>query len=176
MATTNTLIPGGRLNPGDPPSDADKLVSASGRFELWYRLDGNCVIYDTDELGWKAIWQSTNPHGSAPGYVTLLPNGQLTIYDKAGLIYWNSDSGDFPPVSAILQDDGRLIIHCITPQYDTSKAWGALPPPSAAAPSSMPPNVKPSSVNWVSTLSTIGQDITTIETVFEVVGGIVGAL
>jgi hypothetical protein len=111
--------------------------AGKGRFELWYQGDGNLVIYDTSLLPSPPlpptapgipIWNS-NTAGHHPGHVQMQRDGNFVVYDNVGRGVWSSRT--YYPcrrgVSVRLQEDGNLVIHGITPVFNTFNDQGRLP-------------------------------------------------
>jgi hypothetical protein len=94
----------------------DYIVSASGRFVITYRPDGNLVFTDTYVR--TTLW-STNTAGTAPGQVVLQDDGNLVVYDGTGMFRWASGTAGNPLAYLQLDADGGLAIY----SEDGRKLW-----------------------------------------------------
>ncbi|MFE5922336.1 DUF6461 domain-containing protein [Streptomyces sp. NPDC056468] len=83
------------------------LVSPSGAYAVQHRADGTLVLRD-DRAGLD-VWQIGTPV-SAPGRLTLLPEGFLVLEGSSGARVWSSGHVDRQVVAAMVRDDGRLVL------------------------------------------------------------------
>ncbi len=86
----------------------DEILSASGRFALTYRGDGNLVLTDTELR--TTLW-STGTAGTVPGQVVLQEDGNMVVYDGGGRFRWSSGTEGNPLAYLQLDDDGSLAIY-----------------------------------------------------------------
>jgi hypothetical protein len=91
-----------RLLPGEA------FQSASARFRLTYQTDGDLALYDDGTR--TRLWAS-NTAGTAPGQAVLQTDGNLVVYDAAGVERWSSGSAGHPNAYLAVQDDGNLVIY-----------------------------------------------------------------
>jgi hypothetical protein len=96
----DTLIPGGRLEPGA------YLLSSDRRKRFVMQQDGNLVLYGED----TPIWASGT--GGIPGATaTMQGDGNLVVSDGGGQARWNSGTADFPGARLSIQDDANMVLY-----------------------------------------------------------------
>ena len=104
MTFTDTLPPGGILNPDD------EVVSNNGRYQLIMQRDGNLVLYDL-EIGHNARWASnTQSLNINVNKCIMQMDGNLVINGSSNAI-WSSNTQGRPYSFLRVQDDGNVVIY-----------------------------------------------------------------
>ena len=175
-ANENKLRKDERLNPGE------QLISNNRQFVLIYQGDdGNLVIYDTSRIDpanpnrpgiW--VWQAGTVN-HRPGFVTLQGDGNLCVYDNVGheVACTMTVQNTWKGVLLVLQDDGNLVLHGITPVFQSVNSPGALrsnPPAPAPAPPNPNPVPAPAGSNLITGVVNL---VNTVEQVADVVSLVV---
>jgi hypothetical protein len=116
------LLPMAAMRPGD------LIRSPNKTYELWYQPDGNLVVYQVSPQK-KAIWASGTVVNN-PYFVRMKTDGNLTVsHGESGpngnpieVQKWESKTAGHANASAVLQDDGNLVIY---DEKENCKAWWA---------------------------------------------------
>lgn len=96
------------------------LVSTNQKYFALVQSDGNFVLYKSDSFERNnALWASNtwNSHwisNPRPFKLTLLPNGNLVLFDKDNVAVWTSNSGGKGQNGShklVLQNDGNLVLY-----------------------------------------------------------------
>ncbi|WP_225320955.1 DUF6461 domain-containing protein [Streptomyces luteolifulvus] len=74
---------------------------------MQHRADGTLVL--RDNRAGRNVWHIGTPV-SAPGRLTLLPEGFLVLEGTSGIPAWSSGHTDRRVVAAMVRDDGRLVL------------------------------------------------------------------
>lgn len=98
-AGSSTLLPGEVLRGGE------RLISASGQYELVMQGDGNLVEYS---LG-RAIW-STGTKDSGADRAVLQGDGNFVVY-AGGTAVWHSHTNDTAVDRLVVQNDGNVVAY-----------------------------------------------------------------
>jgi hypothetical protein len=85
----------------------ESLVCPNGAYALQHRADGTLVLRDNRAA--RDVWQIGTP-ASVPGRLTLVPEGFLVLEGATGIPVWSSGGVDRRAVSAMVNDDGRLVL------------------------------------------------------------------
>jgi hypothetical protein len=85
----------------------ESLVSPNGAYALEHRTDGTLVLWD-NRAG-RNVWQIGTPV-SSPGRLILVRQGFLVLEAPVGIAVWSSGGVDHRVVSAVIKDDGRLVL------------------------------------------------------------------
>lgn len=85
----------------------ESLVCPSGAYAVQHRADGTLVLRDNRAA--RDVWQIGAPV-PVPGRFTLRPEGFLALEGASGTSVWSSGGVDPRVVSAMVKDDGRLVL------------------------------------------------------------------
>lgn len=99
--------PGGNaLDPGDELYPDGYRESLNGQYRLVYQgSDGNLVLYGPS----GPTWASYTSH--IAGFVAMQGDGNLVVYDSAGVARWNSATHGNSGAFLRVQDDGNVVIY-----------------------------------------------------------------
>ena len=102
------LLTNEALNPNE------QIVSPNKKFRVIYQGDGNLVVYDLskspDPIPDAATWHS-RAAGISPGKCCMQDDGNLVLYNAAGLAYWESQTVGRQNAFCQIQDDGNFVIY-----------------------------------------------------------------
>jgi hypothetical protein len=95
--------------------NGDEFWSSDLSYKLWLPADGNLAI---DQAGRAQQWRASD-NGfkpiSNPGWATLMPWGELAIFDSNGKKVWSSgvyaDPSTIAANGLLLQTDGNLVLY-----------------------------------------------------------------
>jgi lysophospholipase L1-like esterase len=96
----SSLLPGEGMQPDHP------VFSCDGRFQLYLQGDGNMILY----YGTSILWTSSS-EGHSPSVATLLADGNFTIFDQNGKIFWQTHTAGLSGQAFFVQNDGNLVIY-----------------------------------------------------------------
>jgi Listeria-Bacteroides repeat domain (List_Bact_rpt) len=82
------------------------VTSPDLRYRLTLQKDGNLVIYD----GTTGVWASNTVGKGAIRLEMQASDGNLVLYDAAGVAVWASNTVGQPGAFAVLRDDGHLVV------------------------------------------------------------------
>ena len=82
------------------------VTSHDSRYQLTLQKDGNLVVYD----GTTGVWASNTVGQGGIRLEMQASDGNLVLYDAAGVAVWNSNTVGHPGAFAQMQDDGNLVI------------------------------------------------------------------
>ncbi|MFF4902845.1 DUF6461 domain-containing protein [Streptomyces sp. NPDC001068] len=102
MSTTDTTV----LRAGES-LNLRSLVSSDGVYALEHRPDGTAALRDRAEG--RDLWHIGMP-GTAPGQLTLHPDGRLVLEAWPRIPVWVSGDIDRRAVTATVTDQGRLVL------------------------------------------------------------------
>jgi hypothetical protein len=85
----------------------ESLISPNGAYALQHRTEGTLALRDNRAA--RDVWQISAPV-SAPGWLTLVPEGFLVLAEASGTLVWSSGGVDRRVVSAMVRNDGRLVL------------------------------------------------------------------
>jgi pimeloyl-ACP methyl ester carboxylesterase len=95
----------GRLVPGQSLSPNQSVCSPNGAIRLLYQQDGNLVLYGPGGAGW-----ATNTVGSSLGSLEMQGDGNLVLYNGAGLSVWDTETWWASGAELELRDSGHMLI------------------------------------------------------------------
>lgn len=117
------------LKPGQSLKMNEFLLSKNRQYRLDYQSDGNLAIYDltitypqgTSPIH-KQIW-SANTQTHTPGKVEMQSDGNLGMWNSADQPVWSTNTANHRKrgVCAVLQDNGHLVVHVVSPGWDSSR-------------------------------------------------------
>ena len=115
-----TLIPVGTT----VVSDQYWCASPNQEFVLIMQRDGNLVLYQVIgsqpiepgvEFTGEPIWASGTVD---PGdYLVVQLDGNVVIYNSAGVAVWSTRTAGDIPTGLYLQDDGNLVVYVLNPAW-----------------------------------------------------------
>ena len=106
----NQLVGGGRLYTGDS-------IQAEGdaACRLLFQTDGNLVAYASGEAYWSAGTQAA----ARGGWAAMQGNGDLVVYDAAGLAHWSTRTGGNPGARLVIENDCNVMVRA----SDGAELW-----------------------------------------------------
>ena len=65
---------------------------------------------DVDDVNRVPLWAS-NSGGTTPGFVTVQSDGNVVIYNAAGVPQWATNTSGNPGARLVVQGDGNVVVY-----------------------------------------------------------------
>jgi hypothetical protein len=103
------------------------LASVDNRYQLWYQMDGNLVLYDTSTSPWTVKWApGTAESVWNPGRAEMQSDGNFVVYNGSGDVRFSTATYGYSGAHLFLQTDGNLVVYSTSWQPLWSTYFGNM--------------------------------------------------